>query len=124
MGLGKQAVFPFQCLKVLIRRFLLDNPVRKVIRRFDFFRAVKNFADFGEGDFGAAQLDRKLGRPSGHESDLSMAKAQRFHHRGKTAGDIDLDIGLSAQAIAQEFFQGLRFLEHFIAGDRGLNSDD
>jgi hypothetical protein len=111
-------------LKVLIGRFLLDDPVRKVIRRFDFFRAVKNFAHFGEGDVGAAQLDRKLGRPSGHESDLGVAKAQGLHHRGKAAGDIDLDIGPSAQAIPQEFFQGLRLLEHLIAGDRGLHCDD
>src|SRR5215475_14548920 len=113
---GKIDCLPLQCLEVLIGRFLLDNTVRKVIRLFDFFRAVKNFANFGESDFGAAELDRKLGWPSGHESDLSMAKTQGLYDRGKTTGDIDLDIGLSTQAIAQEFFQGLRFLEHLIAG--------
>src|SRR5262245_29628364 len=102
----------------------MDNTVGYVIRLFDFFRAVKNFADYGESDVGAAQLDRKLGCPSGHESDLSMAKTQGLYDGGKTAGDIDLDIGLSTQAIAQEFFQGLRFLKHLIAGHGGLNSDD
>jgi hypothetical protein len=35
-----------------------------------------------------------------------------------------LDTGFSTQAIPQEFFQRLRFLEHFIAGDRGLDCDD
>src|SRR5215472_16496500 len=121
---GKIDCLPLQRLEVLIRRFLMDNPVRKVIRLFDFFRTVKNFADFGEGDFRTTQLNRKLGWPSRHESDLSMAKTQRLYDRGKTTGDIDLDIGLSSQTIAQEFFRGLCFLEHFIAGNGGLNSDD
>jgi hypothetical protein len=112
-------------LKVLIRLFLLNNPVREVVRRFDFFGALKDFADFGESDVGAAQLDRKLSRPSGHESDLSMAKAQGLHHRGKTAGDIDLNIGFPPKP-SGEFFQGCAFLSisslETEAGSRRLTS--
>jgi hypothetical protein len=85
---------------------------------------MKDLAHFGKRNFGSTQLHGELGRPSRHESDLSMAKSQRFNDSGKTARDVNLYGGFSAQAVPDEVLERFGFLEHFVAGERGLDSYD